>query len=211
MVRNYWGRVVRRAFVEGATTLGINSRERIVIYLGVAAIAVAGLLFWGSADAAHDELVVRFSIVAGIVLILPFVFLWKLVSVPAKIDGERDHVNKVLGEKLITHTVRIDKIRALSILRESGLELATVRIIKPEQYDDWKTDVEKWKSLSLTYIAHYFSYQDAVAFKFTEFTYQKNFVYKLNDEHGRNIIELMGLTMDLNGSKRKTGTSEFKY
>ena len=68
--------------------LGLESRARIVTG-GIAVLVALGCLtFWGSSDASRDELIARVAIGAAIIGLFPFVYTWKLIEVPAKLDAE---------------------------------------------------------------------------------------------------------------------------
>lgn len=46
------------------------------------------LAFLGSADASRDELIARVAIGAAVIGLFPFIYAWKLVQIPAKLDAE---------------------------------------------------------------------------------------------------------------------------
>ena len=84
MVGEYWRQVAKLAAKDAAAVVGITSRERVVIWLLIAVVTIAGLAFIGSPGSAWDEIAWRGFFIAVIVLAYPFIFLWKLVSVPAR-------------------------------------------------------------------------------------------------------------------------------
>jgi hypothetical protein len=88
MVRDYWRYIHTLALAEAARTLELESRARLVTAAIAVAVALGCLAFWGSADASRDELIVRAAIGGVVVGLFPFIYLWKLVQVPAKVDAE---------------------------------------------------------------------------------------------------------------------------
>jgi hypothetical protein len=141
MGREYWRRVAKRAFLEAAFVLGLNSRERIVIWLAIAAVAVIVLVFWGSADAAWDELVWRLGLVAIIILTFPFVFLWKMLSVPAKMDAEAATEREALALQRETKAEKDNRLGKFSELLVAVEELRQVKVSNDEEYEKFKADV----------------------------------------------------------------------
>jgi len=96
----YWGRVCARAWSEAAEAVGLDSRHKIMtkVIVGVAIVLV--LAFYGSKDASTDEMVVRGAAVALVVFIFPFVYVWKFISVPAKMESEsRKEADNIIREK----------------------------------------------------------------------------------------------------------------
>lgn len=75
--------------------LGIDSRERMVLRVIGAAITVAALVWFGSENAGAQEVVVRASSIALIILLFPAIYAGKLVSIPPKINGEQ--ITKIIG------------------------------------------------------------------------------------------------------------------
>ncbi|HEX8168652.1 MAG TPA: hypothetical protein VF601_23060 [Beijerinckiaceae bacterium] len=88
LVRDYWRHIHRLAFAEAADTLGLESRARIATGAIAVLVALGCLAFWGSADASRDELIARVAIGGVIVALFPFIYAWKLIQVPAKLDAE---------------------------------------------------------------------------------------------------------------------------
>jgi len=96
----YWSRVHRRAFKETAELFGLDSKRQIVTRVTGALIVMLVLAFWGSEGAAQDEMLIRFAIIAVIILIFPIPYLWKLASVPPAMHREVVIENDSLLEKL---------------------------------------------------------------------------------------------------------------
>lgn len=88
MVKEYWRTVHRQAFAESAQLLGLDSRMRIMIGAIVVVVILGCLAFWGSADASRDEAIVRLAIAGTVIGLFPFVYLWKLVQIPARLHTE---------------------------------------------------------------------------------------------------------------------------
>lgn len=85
MVRDYWRAIHRKAFAETGVLLKLDSRAHVMIGC-VGLIAILGCLaFWGSADASRDEAITRLAIAGAVIGLFPFIYLWKLVEVPARL------------------------------------------------------------------------------------------------------------------------------
>src|SRR5437588_12139764 len=88
MVKRYWGRICRRAWAETAALLGLDTWAHFMIRaLFVCAIIIA-LIIYGSSDAAADHAIERTAVFIVAIFLVPFIFAWKLVTVPAKLDAE---------------------------------------------------------------------------------------------------------------------------
>src|SRR5688572_23058080 len=88
MAKGYWREVHNRAVREAASAVGFRSWWHLVIAVGVVITIVLVLAFWGSEDAAGDELLARGALVAITVLMFTALYVWRLISTPAKIHGE---------------------------------------------------------------------------------------------------------------------------
>lgn len=99
MVRDYWTRVHRTAFAQAARRIGLDTWERVVLNVLLVGAALAALLFWGSAEASRDELIVRITIAAGLILIFPLFYFRELVVTPARMEAEaREDASKRTAE-----------------------------------------------------------------------------------------------------------------
>lgn len=88
MIRDYWRAVHRRAFAETAKLLHLDSRAHVMIGAVVVIVVIGCLAFWGSADASRDEAITRIAVAFALVGLFPFIYVWKLIQVPAKLDAE---------------------------------------------------------------------------------------------------------------------------
>jgi hypothetical protein len=84
----YWASVHRRAFREAAAALKLDSLGQLVIKLGTATAILLALVFWGSQDASHDEIVVRLAAGGLIFLLFPLTYAYRIYFVPAKMAAE---------------------------------------------------------------------------------------------------------------------------
>ena len=109
MVKEYWRQVHRRAFADAAHELHIESRGRLVIALISALAAVVALFFWGSADASRDEMIARAGLASVVILLFPFVYLWKFLGAPARMAEESDMAHE---KRLSALETEIASIRA---------------------------------------------------------------------------------------------------
>jgi hypothetical protein len=97
---SYWKSVRHRAALEAATLLRIESRGRFLMAVALGLTVILALFFWGSGDAARDELVFRGAGVAFVVFLFPIVWLWKLITVPEAMNGEIVDKMRRLEEEL---------------------------------------------------------------------------------------------------------------
>jgi hypothetical protein len=70
----YWRPVLREARARSAALLGFTGFPASMIRLALFFAVLAGILFWGSSGAAHDELVARAALAVGWIAIYPLVF-----------------------------------------------------------------------------------------------------------------------------------------
>lgn len=87
-VTSYWRSVHQEAYRAAAKMLGLDSVLRVMIGAIVIAAVLIGLVFWGSADASHDEAIARLVAIGIVIAFFPFVYLWQMVAIPAKRDAK---------------------------------------------------------------------------------------------------------------------------
>ena len=81
--------------------LHIEANERLILAFICAVVAVVALIFIGSKDAAVEEIIIRAIGAALIILAFPFVYVRRLVSIPAQRDGaQRIQIERLEIEKL---------------------------------------------------------------------------------------------------------------
>lgn len=86
----YWRRVHGRAVHDARGTLGIESRERAVLVIITAAVSVVVIWTLGGSDAALGEILAKTGATAAILLAFPFVYVWKFLTAPAKLQREAE-------------------------------------------------------------------------------------------------------------------------
>lgn len=162
--------------------------------------ATAVLLFWGSQDAAGDMVLERGAIWALAILAFPFVYGWHFIRAPVEMENQlkSDLGQIITGLEATVKTLQVQTANntaarltssSLSVLIECGLELAQRRI-KIEEISSWTKEVEAWKLHSMALLRTGISHQDAVAFHTIIYDIQRNFIYKVNDEHNKLLNEL---------------------
>ena len=160
-----------------------------MIKAGAVLVVLLALAFWGSEDAASDEIIVRFA--AGILSVaaFPLVYAWRFAAIPAEFDDAKSRaieggnanlalVAASLERKLITK----NHVLTLSVLLERGYEFNAQRI-SADQFDGWESGLEAWENLTLKYLASNFSHQDAVAFANVKYDPKENFIFKISADH----------------------------
>jgi hypothetical protein len=88
MVKQYWGKVLRRAWAETAVLVGLDTWAHVMVRTLLATVIIVALIIYGSGDSAADNAVEKTAIVMTIVVLIPVVFIWKLIAVPAKMADE---------------------------------------------------------------------------------------------------------------------------
>ncbi len=206
MAGGYWRRVHNRAAGEALHLLGLGSWSQIVIRAAVVIAAILALMFWGSTDAASDEMIVRVAIVAVIVLLFPLVYVWKFVRSPAAIEKELIDIHKqrvgALESTINSLGVQAVNIRAatltassLSILIERGWDLS-MRRITVDELPNWIQEVNAWNLNCMALLRTGISHQDAVSFKTVIYDPQRDIVYKVNEDHN-NLLNALFARIEL--------------
>lgn len=90
MQRQYWRTAHRRAVKDARNALCIETRERFVIALLLAVIALTLIWLFGGREIAGHELIVQIALTSAVIVAFPFVYCWKLVTSPAKRQAEAD-------------------------------------------------------------------------------------------------------------------------
>lgn len=196
MAKAYWRKVAVLAWSQSLQTLRLTSSVGIVLTILTALVMVAVLLFWGSQDAAGDMILERGAIWAVAILAFPFVYGWHFMLMPAKMDEEKNNNIETLNGRLNVATVALKQqvvnrfnVLTLSILLEQGYVINIERI-SLDQFENWTNRLRAWEILALKYIATAFSHQDAVAFKNVHYHMKENFIFKISDEHNRELQQL---------------------
>lgn len=83
MASRWRNSLLRRAFEEAIYAL-FETRERAMIAFMVAIVAIAAIWLMGEQDIARHELIIKLSASAVIFLFFPFVWGWKLFTIPKK-------------------------------------------------------------------------------------------------------------------------------
>jgi len=197
MVRKYWRDMAQKSFVEARELLGLNSRLRVLMSATVVLAIVLALLFWGSEDAANDEILARVAAAAVVIIFFPVIWGWRFICAPAETNNEKntqiealEHRNKELGKRLAERAIAKANVMVLSVFRESGLTLAEKRITDSE-WENWLEEVEMWKKVDVRFIATKFSHQEASSFRSIKYHTIERFVYRLNDRHNDDIQKMM--------------------
>jgi hypothetical protein len=108
MADGYWRRVHLRAHADAGKELHIESRGRVVIALLGAIGAIVALAFLGSSDASRDEIIARGAIGGIVILLFPFVYLWKFLGTPGRLEQE---LESKLSARLDEQTGQIADLR----------------------------------------------------------------------------------------------------
>jgi hypothetical protein len=88
MVIKYWKAVHKRALKEARHALWIETGERAVIAIAVIGVSIVLLWIVGGREMATTEIIIRAAVTAAIIFVFPFVYLWKLTSLPATMNND---------------------------------------------------------------------------------------------------------------------------
>jgi hypothetical protein len=88
MVIKYWKAVHTRALKEARHALWIETGERAVIAIAVIGVPIVLIWFVGGREMATTEIIIRAAVTAAIIFVFPFVYLWKLGSLPATMNND---------------------------------------------------------------------------------------------------------------------------
>jgi hypothetical protein len=102
-MQKYWRQVFARAWREAAKSVGLETRERVVVALIIQGIIAIGLWYAIGPAMAGGTAWTRVLTAAAPFLLFPILFLWRLPRVPAEIGREQqialDEANAKLVEK----------------------------------------------------------------------------------------------------------------
>jgi hypothetical protein len=88
MVADYWRMISGYAWKDTVEILHLNSVVGSMAWLVGSLIVLAGLFFYGSADSSRDELLTRIFLAFATVSLIPFVFAYKMIRVPAEVNKD---------------------------------------------------------------------------------------------------------------------------
>ena len=94
-----------------------------------------------------------------------------------------------------------------SKIAELGGKLKVKRISENE-FEAWKQNVNEFRSAASHIVEKYASHTERINFKTTQFLTNQNFVYKVNDEHNRELLILaaqLDKFMSIIGNYEKKG------
>ena len=87
-MQSFWKIVAKRSLLNTAASLGLGSRDAIMIkFVGLLAVLFV-LRFLGSEDASNDEMLTRVTLMAVAIGLFPALFLWNLIIVPGQVYTE---------------------------------------------------------------------------------------------------------------------------
>jgi hypothetical protein len=127
MAEKYWKRVRREARQDALRALGLESPERAVIRIVAAVVGIA-FVWWATKGGSTADLIFRAIGAAAILALFPIIYIWKLVSVPSKMEAESRNTIEELTLKLDDRERRAAKQRALGKFIESGQQNGCLRI-----------------------------------------------------------------------------------
>jgi hypothetical protein len=88
MVSAYWRRIHRCAVREARYALGMETGERALIIIVVSILSVALIWLTDGHEMATGAFITKAAVTGAIILVFPFVYCWKFITAPPKIDAE---------------------------------------------------------------------------------------------------------------------------
>ena len=146
MAEKYWTQVRRKARQDTLRALGLEFPERAILRIVAAAIGVAAI-WYVTKDHTTADLIFRVFGTVAILALFPLVYIWKLVSVPSKMDAELRDAIRELNLRLDDREQRAEKQRALEKFIERGQEILVAcefigRSPPDEQATAWEKEVQ---------------------------------------------------------------------
>lgn len=134
MGSHYWGRVSRRAWADTLRALGLDTAEKVVARLLPAVVGVIVVWFLlGSADTGLS-IFARAVAALAVLLVVPGMFVWKLITTPSTLDAE-------LSAQLKVETNEATRQKALDDIAEE-IAWAIDNLINPKPYPTSTGDTE---------------------------------------------------------------------
>lgn len=97
MQREYWNKIITRAWCETLSDFGFGGARSMIITAALAAVAAVLIGFWSGYDAFVGELISKAALIAGLILLVPVLFFIRVLSLPAKLDEEaRSNIDDLL-------------------------------------------------------------------------------------------------------------------
>jgi len=119
MRRSYWSEVHHRAIREAMHALSLDEGARGVITIIVAVTAIGVIWITGNPGEAGGELLIRIAVTATIMLLFPFIYFWRFVTIPPRLHEEGATQVQSLENKLAEITA--PRIRVLLVPPENGV------------------------------------------------------------------------------------------
>lgn len=123
MVDRYWHRVHQRALTDTFRALQFESTERVVIAAIICFGTILAIWLIGDANDTRGELLTRISSTLVILLLLPALYVWRLLKTPALLDKEKSEriaaitqevrAEALLGEQIAATRMQVEFFRSL--------------------------------------------------------------------------------------------------
>lgn len=146
---SYWRDATNFAWADTVSALHLNSPVGFMIWIATTLVVLAGLSFWGSADASNDELLTRAFLAAVALGAIPFVFAWNFINMPPKMHKDLRDWTKELEVAILGTENKDAAVAGISDRYQEGLAL-------------WRSSapiekLEEWESAFNQYIKANFS------------------------------------------------------
>ena len=117
MVNCYWRAILARAFRDSLRAIRYESAPRLMLTIFFGLAVILGLYLLGSPDAWKDESIVKAAPFALALIGFPAIFLWSLLSAPARIHAEQN-------QRIATLKAALEPTLRVSIAEGGGFSRA---------------------------------------------------------------------------------------
>lgn len=144
MSKSYRRRVHERALKDTRHALLLGTREQIVITAAVICIALAAIWLFGEHEVVRGEFYLRVALTGGLILLFPFVYGWKLLGTPKRLDEDAAAETANLRAELqavadqIANTLILTATVETEMANQSGLL-------------EWRVNVKNVSSMPIQY------------------------------------------------------------
>jgi hypothetical protein len=190
MAKAYWRSVHKLAATETFKSLGLESRDRLVIAILLAFIYLAVVWELGGRDAASGELLLKVAATMAPLIAFPAIYLWKFFRVPARMAAEAEEAQLELRRRLDRRAEINEKLRKLSDQLAQGHSLMQQKISNDNEFAAWIERTSAWAEETRNQITTAISLPAATAFYFIESVQAADYSGVYNSKHNSKKLYL---------------------
>jgi hypothetical protein len=153
------------------------------VSIALAGIGLAVLWIFGGAHDATGALLSKVLVTGAVVLLFPIVFVWKLVTVPARMAAEAAKAVEELRAKLNKREVLQRGLDLLGSMLIVARQLINVEVTNEEEFGFFIANVNRWRSQTHECIAETISLAEARSFDVALGASSADWLGSFNKEH----------------------------